>query len=328
MAATYIQTYFEFLEHQGHNLDSIQRTSGVDIHDITERSRAVSVDEMRRLVSSIYSDDNQSSGLEIGARMPLSIHGMAGVSIMAQETYGDCLKMAPYFCSIASPALQMEYFEEAQIAGIRITEKVSLAPYSKCLFEAIAVNFYNILHFLLGNNAEPEYIGFPYEEPSYIEKFDQYFKCPIKFNTQCTEFVVSKEIAARKLLLANRNIALSAKQNFLKNTTTDSNIDLLTDRLRDLLSRNVGNFPSLDEAAHSLGMSGRTLRRKLNELNTNFQHELDEVRKELAIDFLNEDKNCITDIALLLGFCDSSAFSKSFKKWSGQSPREFKKNLS
>ena len=93
-----------------------------------------------------------------------------------------------------------------------------------------------------------------------------------------------------------------------------------------VLIQSIGAFPSLESAARKLGMSGRTLRRQLNNLGTNYQNELDLLRQEFAINYLTKTDKCITEIALMLGFCDSSAFSKAFKKWTGESPREFKKN--
>lgn len=96
--------------------------------------------------------------------------------------------------------------------------------------------------------------------------------------------------------------------------------------LRHVLIQSAGEFHSLDSAARELGMSGRSLRRQLHTWGTSFQHELDDVRKDLAIRYLTQSDKCFTEIAFNLGFCDSSAFSKAFKKWTGMSPRAFKKH--
>lgn len=79
----------------------------------------------------------------------------------------------------------------------------------------------------------------------------------------------------------------------------------------------------MDEVAKIMGMSGRTLRRRLAGLGTSYQAELDSVRKELALDCLASNQS-MTRIAETLGFNDSSAFHKAFKRWTGMTPSEYR----
>lgn len=100
-------------------------------------------------------------------------------------------------------------------------------------------------------------------------------------------------------------------------------IKLITRKVRNLLVGSPDAYPSLEQAANMLGMSGRTLRRRLLSAETTFQAELDTVRKEFAISLLKEKP--ITQIAALLGFNDASAFSRAFKRWTGVTPSKYLK---
>lgn len=82
---------------------------------------------------------------------------------------------------------------------------------------------------------------------------------------------------------------------------------------------------SIDRAAQSLNISRRTLQRRLSERGTRFGQVLQDLRHELAIQYLSDERLSITDIAFLLGYADQGSFSTAFKARSGQSPREFRK---
>lgn len=321
----YILSYSECLEHLGFNPNEVSSSIDIDFNLYKREPFPLSINQVTRMVRACYALFKMPYlGLALGRQMRLTVHGMAGVSAMAQPTYAECLQAASRLCEKAFPPLVMEYFETSNTVGLRIIEGLSLAPVSHFFVESILVNFYNILHFLLGDEYEPEFIALKHPEPGYLQIYQRYFNCRLRFNSDHYEFVVSKHLAQRELLLANKGIARMAEQDFLK-SLPNLNLNYLPKKLRLVLIQSVGAFPSLETAARKLGMSGRTLRRQLNNLGTNFQNELDLLRQEFSITYLTKSDKCITEIALMLGFCDSSAFSKAFKKWTGESPREFKK---
>ena len=79
-----------------------------------------------------------------------------------------------------------------------------------------------------------------------------------------------------------------------------------------------------DMVASALCMSPTTLQLKLSQRGTNFQQLLDDTRKELAIGYIRQASRSVTEITFLLGFTDTSNFTRAFKRWTGMSPTEFK----
>ncbi|MEM6344991.1 MAG: helix-turn-helix transcriptional regulator [Bacteroidota bacterium] len=84
----------------------------------------------------------------------------------------------------------------------------------------------------------------------------------------------------------------------------------------------------IEVVADDLSMSVRSLQMKLKEEGTSYQKLLNRIREQLAIAFLQEKKYSKSEIADLLGFSEISVFSRTFKKWTGQSPSEFQLALS
>lgn len=83
--------------------------------------------------------------------------------------------------------------------------------------------------------------------------------------------------------------------------------------------------PSLDQVARGLGLSRRSLQRRLADEGSSFQLLVDETRRELALRHLRDPRVSLTDVALLTGFADASAFHHAFRRWTGTTPREHRR---
>jgi AraC-like DNA-binding protein len=89
-----------------------------------------------------------------------------------------------------------------------------------------------------------------------------------------------------------------------------------------LLPKGDGNIEMVSEA---LNMNRRNLQRKLSGESTNFKQLLNELREELAEQYLRDQNLSMMDIAMLLGFSDNSAFTTAFKGWKTISPSEHRR---
>ena len=83
-------------------------------------------------------------------------------------------------------------------------------------------------------------------------------------------------------------------------------------------------FPSFETISGALNMSAPTLRRRLKKEGTTFQHLKDQARCEAAKLCLDSAELSINEVALQMGFTDPSAFHRSFKKWTGLTPGQFR----
>jgi AraC-like DNA-binding protein len=80
----------------------------------------------------------------------------------------------------------------------------------------------------------------------------------------------------------------------------------------------------VEDVARSLRMSKRTLARRLSDEGLNFTEILQQLRRDLAVRYLDDRKLHVSKIAWLLGFHDVSAFTHAFKRWTGKTPRELR----
>ena len=104
-----------------------------------------------------------------------------------------------------------------------------------------------------------------------------------------------------------------------------SSAGAMSTRVRRMLVEHLGqSVLTLDAAATALAISRRTLTRRLAEERESFRHILDEVRRDFARALLQDHTLSISDIAFFLQYSEPAAFHRSFRRWTGRTPRAFR----
>src|SRR5690606_15263344 len=98
----------------------------------------------------------------------------------------------------------------------------------------------------------------------------------------------------------------------------------LADRVRSVVSERLSGDFTPEGVAAGLGMSSRSLQRKLQELGTSYASILNETRRDLATRYLMDARYSVTEVAFLVGFEDASAFARAFRRWTGRSPSAYR----
>ena len=100
------------------------------------------------------------------------------------------------------------------------------------------------------------------------------------------------------------------------------------ERLRDyLVSNATARRPQMTAVARSLGISVRSLRRRLDEEGVSYTSLLNEARATLAKRMLDDPRRSIYETAYAMGFSDPSAFHRAFKRWTGMTPTQYRESL-
>lgn len=116
--------------------------------------------------------------------------------------------------------------------------------------------------------------------------------------------------------------------NFLLGLKLEANPSEIVRRAQRLMSaalKERSRLPSLDELARDLALGRMTLRRRLHAAGTSFNSLREALRQDMAIDLLNHSPISIEEVAERLGFCDSDAFRRAFRAWTGMAPTQFRR---
>ena len=175
-----------------------------------------------------------------------------------------------------------------------------------------------------GGHSDPLEARFSYSAPAYADEYERILRLPIRFDAG--EDGVLLPIS---MMDSSNPSADAALRQLLERYAADQLAKIPTGarfsrRIRAciLSMLPLGGLTS-DTVAARFSISNRTLRRRLQKEATSYQEILDDVRAELARHYLTKEKREIDEVAFLLGFSDPSAFTKAFRRWTGQTPADF-----
>jgi AraC-like DNA-binding protein len=168
-----------------------------------------------------------------------------------------------------------------------------------------------------------ERVWFAHERPESVEELVRFFRTDkLSFGASSNGFAFAAPLLEMALTSADATLLpiLDRHAHLLLPKHSAAPSDLvasLRERIRASLADGEAAAPRL---ARALGMSSRTLQRRLTELGTSFQAILDEVRHELALHYLEDPKLRLSEVAFLLGYSEFRAFLRAFKRWTGTTP--------
>ncbi len=155
--------------------------------------------------------------------------------------------------------------------------------------------------------------------------YADHFQCAVHFESARDAMLVSEQSLATPNRLGDPTIAQFFDRHLEEQLAAMSDDEGLERRVRIAVSESLSaGIPTLSDIATALGMGARTLQRRLADKQHSFQGVVDLARRELAQKLLEDTDYSLAEIAFLTGFSEQSAFTRAFKRWSGQTPRSYR----
>jgi AraC-like DNA-binding protein len=172
----------------------------------------------------------------------------------------------------------------------------------------------------------PTAIEFQHDPPADVSEHLRLFRCPVEFRAPVNKLHFESSNLALPIAKADASLCVLLDRHAEELLAKFPPRDSLVDQVRSIIANEFrGGDPSLEQVAHQLGLTPRTLQRKLHETGTSHNELLDQMRRQLAMRYLREREMAICEVAYLLGFSESSSFHRAFKRWTGMTPKEFRK---
>jgi AraC-like DNA-binding protein len=267
--------------------------------------------------------DDPCFGLKAAEVWHPSNLGALGYAMLASNSLRTSLERLVRYLGFLSDEDVMELDETEE--GLRLTLVLSQRNVDKS--EQNDAAFALILSMCRLNYIEdlaPVSVTLIHPKPTCSARFFEYFLSPVIFEAPTYSLTLPIE-AVDKILPGSHPQLAELNDQIMINYLAKLDQDHITQKAKATIVDQLPSGSVTDETvARSLYMSSRKLQRQLKRAGTTFNTLLNEVRQELAQKYLREEDTSMTEIAFLLGFSESSAFSRAFRRWMGVSPTAYR----
>jgi len=321
---------FAFLKKNGVNLHELLSSMGIDpliMQSPDSRLPFNTVHILTKEAVRITNDENL--GLHVG-EIITGLPNILGYILMNYSTIGEVIEKYCTYQKIVDEGrcIKLQIKDSHALIEVVITDD-NLAE-ERHLIDCCLAGFLTYYKQLMRKKTEMYDLieaRFVYDAPADISEYRRIFPCKLIFKSSMNALVINRSALDIHIPAANREL-LALFEDYaagllVKVTESDS----LANRARRLIIKHLrGETPTIEEIAGKLVMSVRSLQLKLKEEGTTFSAILDEIRRDLAIQYLRDNKTSIAEISYLLGFSEPSVFHRSFKKWTNSTPAKFRIN--
>jgi len=321
----YLNSFVRFAEAHGVKREELLNEAGVSQEILEDPEARIEYDQFALLIQrAVARSGNPALGMRLAAQLPITTHGLLGYAAMSSETLEEALSFVTRFIPTRVPVLVVTLSVNKGVATLRIEEAAVLGEVRATILETTVGALHAAARFLTRGTFELEELRFPYEEPDYVDEYRSAFGCKLVFDAEAMEMRFAARLLTTRLPLADEAAKKLAAKRCEEELTAIESSDDLEQRIRVQLLKTDRLDPNLDQLAKLVGLSPRTVRRRLRNAGTSYKAILNSVRKELAVQYLRTTHWTIYQIADRLGYNDQSNFGRAFKSWTGRSPQEYR----
>jgi AraC-like DNA-binding protein len=322
-----VRVLASLLREQGIVASDALAGSGIPVAALDDESAKISPRQIEAFYANVVKlTTDPAIGLHAGQRIHVSNYGLFGYALLSSPTLRQAIDFALNYHALAAPTIRMAYCVNADadvvVSAEHMLESESLLRFNMEFQFSLTLS---LLKDILPTFSYTE-IRASYPAPAHSAVYEQVLGCPAVFDCEANEFRFAAAQLDQDLVLGNpltAKMCVELCQRLLAELGIH-NRENLADTVRCILLETPGRFPDINSVARTLNMTPRTLRRKLQALGTSYQEISTELRKSLAIEYLQNTGFSTEDIAERVGFSDAANFRNAFKKWTGKTPRLYR----
>jgi AraC-like DNA-binding protein/transcriptional regulator with XRE-family HTH domain len=315
------------LRKAGITLEPLLSRVGLTIHQIDDPEQRVDArNQIAFLDAAADALGDEFLGFSLAAEFDCRDLGLLYYVMASSDTLGGALKCASRYSRVTNEAIVLQYRETPEPI-LRLNYSGIPRHADRQQIEFCILAMVRVSGLLTGRQLLPKRVSMMHVRSEGISKFARFLGTDLEFGSDTDEIVffagsvewalVNSDPRLSKILLKVCEVSLNARE-----ADTGPFRVTVENAIAPMLPHGQANATAV---AKKLGMSERTLARRLAEEGVTFIEVLRQLKASLADRYLDDDRMPISRIAWLLGYEDASSFSHACRRWTGKSPRELRR---
>lgn len=265
--------------------------------------------------------------LRTGRLMRPNDYGALGLAWKSAPTVRQSMERVARYCRLWTDNMTYELRRSGQETFFLLHRAGARRLGMRLSNESTVASAVSLIRQTAAQGFAPRAVYLKHDAPPETSAHEKYFRCPVHFSADKDALELSDADLALQNKLGDDGIShflISHLDTELEKLQTDPTLEALVQKtVSESLSEGV---PRMAYVARRLGMSERTLQRRLADKGISFQSLVEDSRRHLAEGLLHQSRYSLSEVAFLTGFSEQSAFNRAFKRWVGRTPTAFRKD--
>jgi len=318
--------YSQLVRELGGQPEELLMLADLDIALLTDLEQMISGEALTRLFDlTAHALSCPCFGLLLSQRQGISVLGPVGLMMRQSLTFHDAYQALEKYIHLRSEAGTFSLEVERGVAIIKYIPHIHGEDHCRQICNLSLGIGCHLIRLYIGKGWNPRAVYFQHQAPPDLAPYNMLFHAPISFQQEFNGLVFDANLLNSTIGTFEPEIKqfLGSYLDELERVKKRDIVHQVGTLIKDLLPKGAC---SLKNVAQFMGLKERALQRRLSNEACSFQEVLDQVRQQMAKEFLDSPDTNLTNLAQILGYADLSTFSKAFKLWFGFSPSHYKKN--
>jgi AraC-like DNA-binding protein len=325
VAAFWMRALAGIFRQEGLDVEALFQDAGSDLAALDNPDLRVPSATVNRLWQlAVERSGNPTIGLT-AARVPRPVlFDIVGYAMMSSPDLRGLLERTARYFRIITDVVTFTVAEEPDGYRVRLATAADEAdrPWQRYMFTLLSL--LSFVRWIMMRDLRPLAVEVIATARDEMISYQQAFECPLRFGAQANALLFSYSDIALGLPTAQPRLA-GVHERVVGEYLARLDEPGTTARVRIEISQHLADGePRRATIARALGMSERTLQRRLEDENTSYRRILDDTRKELARNYFEQGDVSLTHMSYLLGFNDQSSFFRATQRWFGTTPQQFR----
>ena len=321
-----IRPSLDVMESLGFDGEECLEGTGIEVSQLTHPDATLSLQQELRFFRNLIRISGDSTlGLKLGEVYLPEVYGILGYALISAPTLRHVLSIASSYGDLTFSMFKLESAVNGKTVSFTLSPKFKMDDDVLMLASDRDVSA-SVLAFseVLQRKMELKKVSLAHNNVAHLKQYESYFGCPVDLKQENNQLQFEAEYLDQPLPRQDAETSALCQQQCQLLIAQLSNQSSFVDDVRQMILARPGYFPDIDYLAEKIGVSTRTLRRRLKREGSSYQQLLNEIRYELAREYLTKNTMQLEMISQLLGYSDPGNFSHAFKRWSGVSPRQWR----